>query len=778
MPPLSFLARRGFATVLLTSAMLPHVAATTAQGMAARDDGNLQTNAISPIVPPVKATAPVFGPGTTFTVPAFAPLFITPADAHAFWEMQRRSAGWTMLDPKSVARAFIKERLGIDGDDYVVAHFATTEKLLEGSADNVIPLTEALMTAFPDHTRRSFFGALADGVAGLNGGGHSPSLPGFLRDIFTCGNASECLSRAGRFLWSRTGPGYIYNTFIGQGNVVDTLVEDARPLNMAFGIFPRSASFLPQHRSALLLSEVIDKFKEEGLFSELPYIKRMNAEFERYWQDGRQDWPRLARYRFVHDARRAFALGVLTRPQYEMVMKGAAPLVPLYGPISMQKLHSSPLDASADVRRFDINDYASTDIVRFVARDGSEVMYIPGSLSPFLAFRNEDELRRWVVGQARHPASLDRLLSHFSIFQSQDGPLWTGVAQSLVKLANGTWVPDDRAIDVREKHIRDDVFEDMRERVEARLRDDARMRTSTAWDAWRTTINRTLALLGPLGYIPSIAVPMQMGTGLVGLGTQIDEGINGRTEAQRADAVGNALMTVVMNGSAAAALRQFAPNAQSKPNAGPLAGDIASIPSTPGAGSALASAAAAAEDVRVAVPMGAVSSDPLPWQAASVEVLPAKASAPGSTTTSDPLAGSQSTGGQVHSQKSGNTTSSDRPAVVSDSEAEGYLVQHVATDSNSVVRQVIDLKKSRIDEKRSRLDEFRMESIATNLAGYNLSFDRSLVFRVDSRTPGELLRGDGFGPSSEFNDLQPMLRQPSTIGSGSLEGSNRVFESW
>ncbi|MGN6093345.1 MAG: hypothetical protein ACTHOL_13415 [Luteibacter jiangsuensis] len=290
--------RRGLATGLLAVALAQPVDASTTQ---ATTGGPTQDGAVSP-----------FGPGSTMTAPAFAPLFVTPQDAHAYWAMLVRSRGWSALDPREVARSFIKERMGGDGDMYVVAHFATTQKRMEGSADNVMVLTDALMNAFPDHSRHSFFGALSDGVAGLTGGGQSPTALGFLRDMISCGNAGQCFSRVGRFLWSRTGPGYIYNTFIGAGNVIDTVSEDARPLDLSFGIFPRSSTFLPENRSSLQLSQVIDTFKEEGLFSELPYIKRLKEEFDEYWEHGKDEWPLLARYHFVHEARRALARRTLT----------------------------------------------------------------------------------------------------------------------------------------------------------------------------------------------------------------------------------------------------------------------------------------------------------------------------------------------------------------------------------------------------------------------------------------------------------------------------------
>jgi hypothetical protein len=426
-------------------------------------------------------------------------------------------------------------------------------------------------------------------------------------------------------------------------------------------------------------------------------------------------------------------------------MKGGAPRVPLHGPIALRQLENAPADPSVAVRRFDINGYAASDILRFVASDGSEVMYIPGASSPFVTFRNEDELRQWVVRQARNRASLDEILSHFSIYNGQDGAFRTGVSQGLAHLADGRWTADGRAIDVQTTSIAGDVFEDMRAQVEARLRDDARMRTSTAWDAWRTTLNRTVAVLGPVGYVPSLALPVQAGTTLMAFGTEIDEGINGRTTANRNNALEGAVMTAVTNLSTGAALRGFATTeGPAAPSSTSAMIELEEVPPLPSANRGDVVSEPVAQP-RIAYSMGMLSSERSPASDPDGVNRPGPASA----------AALQSEPGTL-----------------------GYIVQRVSNDADDWARRIIDLKKSGIDKERLRLDDLRTVTLATNQAGYRQSLGRSLVFRVDSRHPSELLRNGGFGPSLDFNDLEPMLNQPTTIGSGSLQASNVVLENW
>jgi hypothetical protein len=694
---------------------------------------------------------PLGEPGSLLAVSAYAPVFATPQDARAYWDMALRAYASPVPNARTTAKAFIKERLGIDGDAYVVAHFATPQLRSEGSADSTIKLTDALMRAFPEHSRHTFFGRIADVVGGVNTGGReSAGALTFVESVATCRAAGECFSRIGRFLWSRTGPGYVYNTFIGKGNVIDTVAEDLRPLDEAFGIYPISSTFLPEHASPLLLSQVIATFKEVGVFDELPYVKQLKLSRDRYWDACRSEWPLLARYRFVHQARWARGRGVLTQKQYELAMQGGAPNVALDGPITLQQLRSSPPVAPIRVRRLDINGYAASDIVRFVATDGSEVMYIADGALPFVVFRNESELRQWVVRQAKNPRALEELLSNFSIYNNQDGVFWTGVAQGLAKLANTRWTADGTTIDASDALITGDVFDDMRDQVEARLRDDAHMQVRTSWDAWRTTINRAATLIGPLGYVPPLAIPIQAGSAIIGLGTGVDQAVDGRTAEERKSALEQAVMTVITNASVAAAIGTGG-------SAAARTDEQASLASTAPMLAAPSSEASQSLGNRVGYVLEAVEPVQLP-----------------SASGQDSPTGGASTRPRAFDSLGNDPRTPFQPVA----RQPGYLVQTLPRTALERARVVINLKKAEVDETRHRMDDFRTDSLTSNRAGIEFSLDHSIVYRVDSRTPRQLLASGGFGPSEEFNDLLPMLPQRPTIGSGSLVASNLVFQEW
>ncbi|NID15588.1 dermonecrotic toxin domain-containing protein [Luteibacter yeojuensis] len=483
--------------------------------------------------------------GIDLSASPVAPQFASPGDIDAFLKISARASASPVPDPRKLSRDFIRENLGIDGDDYVVAHFATPADRTRGVPDRAVALTDALMEAFPEHSRHSFFAGLSDTVGALSsGGGQSPGIVSLVDRLAHSGDAKDFFARLGRFLWSRTGPGYLYNTFFARGNVVETVAEDARSLDEAFGVY-RAGGFAEAYASPIRLSLLVERFGAPGAFAELPYVRKLNDELDRYWAENRAGWPVLARYEFVQQARHARDTGLLDDAQYRLVMRGGAAKVPLTGPIALAQLRSSPPGERVRARRLDINGYAATDLVRFVADDGREVMYVPGGHPSFVAKDSERELRQWVRQQAENPDSLDRLLAHFSLYDGQDGIFWTGVKHGLEHLGGGRWPADAGAIDHANALIAGDVFEDMGVQMETRMRRDARIRASTAWEAWRATINRSVALLGPLGYVPPLAIPVQAVAGLASAATGIDQGINGRTAEERKAGLEQTLTTAI-----------------------------------------------------------------------------------------------------------------------------------------------------------------------------------------------------------------------------------------
>ncbi len=734
---------------------LPLTRLAAALALAIAGAVSLPAQADAPITSPVGAagkTTATKAPQATYshvTVPTFAPLFATEGDARLYGTIAAQVFNAPIPDPRLVAKDFIKAHLGINGDDYVVAHFASAKTRKEGKPDQIIRLTDALMEAFPEHSRHTAFAGLADAVGGLNGGGKaSPSLYTFLNRMVHARSAMDYFSQVGTFLWSRTGPGYLYNTFVAKGNVIDTVYEDFRRLDDAFAVFRAGTPFA--RRPDFRLSRILDEFKAKKVFDELPYVKKLHVDFDAYWKRVGHNWPLLARYRFVEQARHARASGVLTQEQYEQVMAGGASNVPLDGPIKVWQLRAGR-PRSVQVRHFDIHGYTSSDLLRFVSPGKGEVLYIPEGKPAFVAFSDEADLRRWVVKQANDPRALDDLMSRFSLYDQQDGVFWSGVKTSLEKMASGRWHADSKIIDTHNAPIDGDPFEDMRKRTERRLRDDARMRVATSWEAWRTTLHRTVTLLGPLGYAPPLAIAVQASSAAVGLGLGIEREIDGRTFEERRDGLAEGLIT-------------FA-------TAVPLGAAFDSLNTIPGIG----------PDPRVSEQPAAQGREQ--FALAPLDRIHGRIGYPLSPLRSPRLAGGDAEVPQVDELPSDHDEDapSSQQGAAAPAIDEGYIAQVVPRSSLTRAYHLNERLRSNIEGERTRMDEFRRDSLRANAHGYLVSTDHAIVYRYDMRSPEELIANGGFGASGNndtfgtFSGVSSMLDTPFTRGHGTMRAADRAY---
>lgn len=456
--------------------------------------------------------------------------FATKHDAQSYQAVATRIQNHPEPNANDVANQFIRSKLGVDGDSIVVAHFKDDTARAQGKPDSTKTLTDVVMGGLMNLEGHGAVPGTLGLLGGLfNGGESSLSAMGFIDDLSHSKSWGDGLKKIGNFLWSRTLPGWIQNTFFSKGNVIDNAMEQYKDIDTSYGLFKNNGTGYSKENSyELKPSEVYDKFRATTTFAELPYIKTLHGKFDSYWNDVKNDWPTAARYNFAQEARAARDNGELTPEQYRLVMKGGAPGVPLKGPVTFEQISTPvPPDPSVSVERFDINGYPSTNILRFKSADGhGEVMYVPGNKPPFVPLRNKEESLQWATSQAKDPPKRGALLGHFSIYNRQDGHFHYGVEAGLDGLANGSWAPNYlNYYDSQDRNkIRTDVFEDMRTQTDHRLREDAGMQTSTAWEGWSRTLDRDSLALAPLG----LAGPVQLGLG-------VDHAVNGRTYKARHD---------------------------------------------------------------------------------------------------------------------------------------------------------------------------------------------------------------------------------------------------
>lgn len=441
--------------------------------------------------------------------------FATPEDERRYRELATRIKNHPLPNARQVAKEFIKERLGVDGDTISLAHFPNDEARAHGKPDSVQLLTDAVMDAF---TGLQDHGSLP--AAATVAGGVFPS-PGRIFDALIHGNFSATSKEFSKF-------GNPFNVDL-VGSSINMYIathgakENLRDVDEAYGLFKNNGKgYVKENSYELKPSEVYDKFRAVTNTRELPYIKALNKNISNYWKDERKDWPTAARMACVAEARNRLNERTLRPEDYKLFMEGMAPGVPLKAnaPVTFEQISTPmPPDPSVTVQRLDINGYQATNIYRVKRADGSGVMYAPGSEPPIVPFRHKDDELNWIKTQANDPAmktdkakkaKKEALLGYFPRYDRMDGTFHSGVETGLDKLVNGSWAPaylnyNDHT---GKNDVKSDVFEDMATRTENRLAKDAYMETNNAWDGWKKTINNAALVFGPLGG------PVQMGLGI------------------------------------------------------------------------------------------------------------------------------------------------------------------------------------------------------------------------------------------------------------------------
>ncbi|TFY92461.1 hypothetical protein DYL59_00440 [Pseudomonas kairouanensis] len=277
------------------------------------------------------------------------------------------------------------------------------------------------------------------------------------------------------------------------------------------------------------------------------------------------------------------------REDYRLVM-GAVSNLPLdeNAPLTLEQLKAqAPAKGHVQVSPLNIAGFASTDILRFNAADGSrQVLYIPGTEPAFLRFDSLEKLEQWVVDQTKDDKKRAALASHFPLTLRQDHEagtlekvakvlmpvLWftdvgtgkDGLDTTLQKLASGKLHP---AIHDNQSPIEGDVFSAMTTATQHRMTSDAdvaiKSNSEVTRDTWLNDITVAAGLLAKLAPIAAPVAAAAVLAGVTELALGAEKQASGDTVAERRDGASKAfdglLNTLFSLGASATPEDPFAP---------------------------------------------------------------------------------------------------------------------------------------------------------------------------------------------------------------------------
>lgn len=465
--------------------------------------------------------------------------------------------------PRDTIKGWIQEKVWnltnqwIDPDKVYLHQFSPADSTHAGSAVtgwehhgaplSSITLTEAVASDFFSAERYGTAGK-AQAVAHFLSSNTSPF------SLFHSESVPDFFGRLGRLILDRTGPGYLYSKIHDD---VPSAKETWRDLDSVYGLYldgPRKGTYDADNQLRMKPSELLSLVREGDL------QKKVIAKLDDFWTQHGSEWRMLAKNQFVLEARAARALNQkdpdqgLSLQAYTHLMRAAVPNVPLEGPVSKTQLQAEATpDPDTKVFCFDINGYKSNDILRFVSKDDTETLYVPGGKPALLTFKNRAAVEQWVLEQSKEPAKATALAEHFALRDRQQGVFGAlsvnGVDGTLKKIGAGVMVANASHINTLDFPIGADVFSFMASQTRQRINNDADTEMKSNAEVYKADalgllqagnaiFSIPMALLGPIG----IAVGATSYGAQVGM--EIDQAVEGDTQAERESGLHAAAMDV------------------------------------------------------------------------------------------------------------------------------------------------------------------------------------------------------------------------------------------
>jgi hypothetical protein len=289
---------------------------------------------------------------------------------------------------------------------------------------------------------------------------------------------------------------------------------------------PNVGTFNETNEVRLHGNEVLEDFWSIK-FSSL-YTDKLTA----YWDDSSSDFRTLAKCNFLIKAVQARDKRQLSDEDFQFVTN--AVIGPLTWPVSLQLLQA--LHPCADsVRALDVDGYVATNVLRFVAPKGRQIVYLPGETDAFQVLETATDMHYWMLQQMNKEDARQAFMTHFSLADRQ------AIAENITDIMNrlvSTWGKyDHHLINQKNQIISGDAFSWLRDSTKDAMFAEAELSLTSNGDLreklWIGYLSAGVKVFGPMAVVGwPIALPV-IGASIVNLGLNIDQAVNGKTAAER-----------------------------------------------------------------------------------------------------------------------------------------------------------------------------------------------------------------------------------------------------
>lgn len=264
-------------------------------------------------------------------------------------------------------------------------------------------------------------------------------------------------------------------------------------------------SFDERNEVRLLPRDVVREFWA------LDFSSKYLARVEHFWHRYGDDFELLAKARFLSEALRARAQGILDEDDFSRVTRAVIGV--LSSPMTLSQLQGAPLvEPGVSVRTLDLGGHRASGMFRIV-RGTRQILYSPGLSPSFQVIENAEDARGWV---RRHTATVQ--------------------AQAAFQALFGQGVGANDHLNLLDQPIEGGVFAFARQAAQQEMSRQAAALTSNATlrkQAWQSYLGAFIRVFGGLTVLAWPLALVAIGAGIAKVGLDIDQAANGRTAAQR-----------------------------------------------------------------------------------------------------------------------------------------------------------------------------------------------------------------------------------------------------
>lgn len=267
-------------------------------------------------------------------------------------------------------------------------------------------------------------------------------------------------------------------------------------------------------------------------FWSIDFSALYDAQLNAFWNTSGSDFRTLAKCNFLIKALQARDKRQLSGEDFQFVTQAA--IGPLTWPVSLPMLQTShPCPDS--VRTLDIAGYAATNVLRFVAPQGRQILYLPGESDAFQVLESSTDLHFWILQRMNKPAARETFLAHFSLADRQQ------INANLGDLMNrlvATWGRYDHSlINQDNRTVSGDAFTWLSDSTRVAMFAEANLSLTSNGDLrkqlWIGYLSAGVKVFGPMAVVGwPIALPV-IGASIASMGLNIDQAVNGKTAAER-----------------------------------------------------------------------------------------------------------------------------------------------------------------------------------------------------------------------------------------------------